>query len=111
MTTSKSADLTHPGGVTAAAPDADCSSDREQSGARKDRTSRKVPPVTDLARLEVLRARLEGVLADPETSPRDLAAVSREYRMVLAQLAERAPADESSALDEIAARRAQRGAS
>ncbi len=66
---------------------------------------------TDLARLTALRDRLEAVLADPTTSPRDLASVSREYRMVLAQLAERPPAHESSALDEIAARRAQRGAS
>ena len=66
---------------------------------------------TDLDRLTVLRGRLEAVLADPTTSPRDLASVSREYRQTLVQLGELAPADESSALDEIAARRAKRGAS
>jgi len=66
---------------------------------------------TDLDRLTALRARLEAVLADPTTSARDLASVSREYRQTLVQLGELAPADESSALDEIAARRAKRGAS
>jgi hypothetical protein len=63
------------------------------------------------ARLEALRDRLAGVLEDPATSPRDLAAVSREYRMTLAKLAELAPAEAGSPLDEIAARRAKRGAS
>jgi hypothetical protein len=62
------------------------------------------------ARLEALRARLETVLNDPATSPRDLAAVSREYRMTIAKLAELAPAEAGSPLDEIAQRRKKRGA-
>lgn len=68
-------------------------------------------PGTDLDRLEALRGRLEAVLADSGTSARDLAAVSREYRQTLVQLAELGPAAAGSALDEIAERRAQRGAS
>lgn len=67
-------------------------------------------PDDERTRLEALRARLEGVLNDPATTPRDLAAVSREYRMTLAKLAELAPAAAGSALDEIAARRKKRGA-
>lgn len=65
---------------------------------------------TDRDRLQALRARLEGVIANPETSPRDLAGVAREYRQVLAALAESAPSSGASKLDEIAARRKQRGA-
>lgn len=64
----------------------------------------------DHERLTALRARLEGVIADPDTSPRDLAGVAREYRQVLAALAEAAPSSGTSKLDEIAARRKQRGA-
>lgn len=63
------------------------------------------------ARLEALRDRLEAVLADPGTVPRDLASVSREYRMTLDKLAEMKPSTGTSALDEIAARRQNRGAS
>ncbi|MBB2772328.1 UNVERIFIED_ORG: hypothetical protein GGE11_003253 [Mycolicibacterium obuense] len=48
------------------------------------------------------------MLNDPETSVRDLAAVSREYRMTVAALAGLAPAAGSSKLDEIAARRRKR---
>lgn len=66
--------------------------------------------MSDRDRLEALRSRLEGVLDDPETSARDLAAVSREYRQVIDALAVLAPADASSRLDEIAARRRKRGA-
>lgn len=62
-------------------------------------------------RLTALRDRLEAVVRDPATSPRDLAAVSREYRQTLARLAEMAPATAGSPLDEIARRRTQRGAS
>ncbi len=65
-------------------------------------------PGTDVERLTALRARLEAVMADPGTSARDLAAVSREYRQTLVQLAEVAPSPAGSALDEIAARRVQR---
>jgi hypothetical protein len=65
---------------------------------------------TEKDRLEALRARLEGVLNDPATSARDLAAVSREYRMTVAKLAELAPAAPGSRLDEIARRRKKRGA-
>lgn len=67
-------------------------------------------PRTDRARLEDLRDLLEGVLNAPETSPRDLATVSREYRLTVAALATIAPAAGTSKLDEIAARRRSRGA-
>ena len=60
--------------------------------------------------LEAVGARLRAVLDDPDTSPRDLAVVAREYRMYLAKLAEAAPRSQGSALDEIAARRSKRGA-
>ena len=66
---------------------------------------------TDLDRLTALRGRLEAVLADPTTSARDLASVSREYRQTLVQLGELAPSEATSPADEIAARRAKRGAS
>ncbi len=65
---------------------------------------------TDRERLEALRERLEGVISDPATSPRDLATVAREYRILVHKLSELRPA-ERSALDEIAARRAQRRSS
>ncbi len=68
-------------------------------------------PSSDRTRLEALRDRLEAVLSDPATSPRDLAAVSREYRQTVAALAQMRPAEGVSKLDEIAARRRQRGAS
>ena len=68
------------------------------------------PPPDDRARLEALRDRLGGVLNDPNTSPRDLAAVSREYRHTVAALASMRPAAGTSKLDEIAARRRKRGA-
>lgn len=69
-------------------------------------------PPDDIARLEALRARLEAVLNAPETTPRDLATVAREYRILVTKLAETAPvAGKSSPLDEIAAaRRNRRGA-
>ena len=66
--------------------------------------------MTDRDRLEALRSRLEGVLSDAETSARDLASVSREYRQVIDALAVIAPADATSRLDEIAARRRKRRA-
>jgi hypothetical protein len=65
---------------------------------------------TDRTRLEALRDLLEGVLNDPETAPRDLATVSREYRMTVSALAGLGPAAGTSKLDEIAARRRKRGA-
>lgn len=67
--------------------------------------------MTDVERLTALRGRLEGVLNDPETAPRDLAAVSREYRLLVAQLADIADPAAGSALDEIWSRRVLRGAS
>jgi hypothetical protein len=73
------------------------------------RTAKK-PPLTDQARLEALRGRLEAILADPETSPRDVATVSREYRMIIESLAAVTPVPGSSRLDEISARRRRRGA-
>ena len=66
--------------------------------------------MTDQERLTALRSRLEGALNDPETSPRDLAALSREYRQLVAQLAGISLPASGSALDEIAARRMHRGA-
>jgi hypothetical protein len=67
---------------------------------------------SDQARLEALRDRLEAILGDPGTSPRDMAVVSREYRQTVAALAALAPTSaESTRLDEIAARRRKRGAS
>lgn len=65
---------------------------------------------TDRARLEALRDQLEQVIGNPETSARDLAAVSREYRQTIAALAAMTPLTATSALDEIAERRRQRGA-
>jgi hypothetical protein len=64
--------------------------------------------ISDRDRLEALRSRLEGVLSDPETPARDLASCSREYRQVLDALAKWAPADATSRVDEIAARRKRR---
>lgn len=64
----------------------------------------------DRARLEALRDRLAAVIADPETAPRDLASLGREYRQTIAVLAATAPAARTSKLDEIAARRRKRGA-
>ena len=71
----------------------------------------ETPPQDDRARLEALRDRLQAVLDDPETAPRDLASVSREYRQTVSALAQMRPADGVSKLDEIAARRRKRGAS
>lgn len=64
----------------------------------------------DRARLEALRDLLEAVVKDPETSARDLATVSREYRLTVAALAALGPAAGTSKLDEIAERRRKRGA-
>ena len=66
--------------------------------------------ISDRVRLKALRDLLEAVLKDTETSARDLATVSREYRMTVAALAASAPAPGNSKLDEIAARRRKRGA-
>lgn len=75
------------------------------------RTHRQEDTVTDARTdLEAVGARLRAVLDDPQTSPRDLAAVAREYRMYLATLADNKPRPQSSPLDEIAARRVKRGA-
>jgi hypothetical protein len=66
--------------------------------------------INDRSRLEALRSRLEKAMNDPETTPRDLAAVSREYRQTLAALAAIAPPAKGTKLDEIAQRRRKRGA-
>lgn len=66
---------------------------------------------TDKDRLEALRGRIEGVLEDPSTTPRDLATCAREYRLLLAALSEQSGTVAGSPLDEIAKRRAERGAS
>ncbi|MGV0993422.1 MAG: hypothetical protein ACOYB7_14340 [Mycobacterium sp.] len=60
--------------------------------------------------MEALRDRLQGILDNPETSARDLATVSREYRLTLAALAELAPPAAGTKLDELRVRREQRGA-
>lgn len=65
--------------------------------------------LTRRARLVILRDRLEDVLAG-EIPVRDFAALSREYRACLADLAALPDAREVSAADEIAERRAQRKA-
>lgn len=96
-----------PGGDTPRRTPAAVSRHRDQSGV----PNTPGPADGDVARLRALRDRLEGVLRDLATSPRDLAAVAREYRQVLAALAELAPGPGASALDEIAARRSKRGAS
>jgi hypothetical protein len=74
--------------------------------ARTTRTTQ----TTDRARLEAVRAHLERVLNDPEVTPRELAVVSREYRLTLEALAAMAPPAATSKLDEISARRRRRGA-
>lgn len=74
------------------------------------RASRKLKPATDRARLEALRDRLEAIVSDPKTSPRDVIAASREYRITVAALGQSAPAAAGSKLDEIAARRRRRAA-
>jgi hypothetical protein len=66
---------------------------------------RKRYPDTDHGRLEQLRDRLQAIVNSPETSPRDVVAASREYRIVVAALAQTAPAAATSKLDEIAERR------
>lgn len=71
---------------------------------------RRRRPTTDRGRLEQLRDRLEAIVNSPETSPRDVIAASREYRIVVAALAASAPAVVPSKLDEIAERRRKRGA-
>ncbi len=65
--------------------------------------------ITDRQRLEAYRSRLEGALDDPETSPRDIAQLSRELRQLVETLAKLAPVDAVSRVDEIAARRRNRG--
>lgn len=62
---------------------------------------------TDLrAELEETRDRLKGLLA--EASPRDAAALARELRMTLKDLAELAGPAKGSTVDALAARRAAR---
>jgi hypothetical protein len=65
----------------------------------------------DRARLEALRGLLEAILNDPETPPRDVATVAREYRQTLSALGQLAPPAAGTKLDEIAQRRRKRGAS
>lgn len=68
----------------------------------------KPPAGSDLARLTAARDRLEAVLHDPNTSPRDLATVSREYRLLVEKIGALSPSSASSPLDEIAAKRSKR---
>ena len=69
------------------------------------------PAQDDRTRLEALRDRLQRILDDVETPPRDVAAVSREYRQTLTALAQLGPPAAGTALDELRARRRSRGAS
>ena len=63
---------------------------------------------TRLDRLNVLRDTLESSIANCE-SLRDLAALSREYRAVMAEIEQLRPAEKKGdAVDEIAQRRAAR---
>lgn len=63
-----------------------------------------------ITRLRATRDRLRAALESCE-SARDLAALSREYRLTLAELDELSPtAEEVSALDEISERRTARAA-
>jgi hypothetical protein len=101
MTPRKTGGAIAPGGARSAVPG--------DIGINTRVESPKDGTVTDRARLEALRSRLEGVLDDAATSPRDVAAVSREYRQTLDALAKLAPADAVSLADEIAARRRKRG--
>ena len=75
--------------------------------------SRRRRPTTDRGRLEQLRDRLQEIVNNPETSARDVVSASREYRIVVAALAQTAAptARSASKVDEIAARRRLRGAS
>ena len=83
---------------------------RENSGDPKLPQDNETTSDADRARLEALRDHLEAVIRSPDTTPRDLAAVSREYRQTIAALAALAPGVGTSKLDEIAARRRRRGA-
>ena len=65
----------------------------------------------DRTRLVALRGLLEAILNDPETPPRDMASVSREYRQCLTALGQLAPAAAGTPLDELRARRRKRGTS
>lgn len=72
--------------------------------------TRSAAPKSRLDRLIALRNRLEQGLSG-EVPVRDLAALSREYRATLAEIAELSPEKKASdPVDEIAKRRAARGA-
>lgn len=87
----------------------DSASPEAQEGPQRP-PDQPIATVDDKRRLETVRQRLEDVLNDSATTPRDLASVSREYRLVLASLADHAPSTGVSPADEIAARRRARGA-
>lgn len=57
-----------------------------------------------LARLVATRDQLAAALAD-DPAPRDLPALSREYRMVLAEIADLSTSEEVDIVDQLAARR------
>lgn len=65
-------------------------------------------PDADLARLAALRDRLEAALAD-EPGPRDLPALSREYRTLLAHMRELHTPEETDVVDQLAKRRDAKG--
>lgn len=75
-----------------------------------DATQREVTG-SRLDRLKTLRRLIEGTIADGGIPVRDLAALSREYRAVLAEIDELSPPkQEGDVVDEIAQRRAARRA-
>lgn len=65
---------------------------------------------SDIDRLTALRDRLQEVLDDKGTSPRDLASVSREFRLLLETIDKARPSSGTTKLDEIAAKRKKREA-
>lgn len=62
----------------------------------------------DLTRLKAVRDRLDAVLKEPETSARDLATCSREYRLLLTDIRAQSGNTKGSVVDEISKRRAKR---
>lgn len=84
---------------------------RKAAAARR-KPAVKRRPQTDRQRLEALRDRLEKVISDPATTPRDAVGASRELRQILVTLAAMpsAAAGPKSPIDQIAERRRRRGA-
>lgn len=67
------------------------------------------PPVDELPDLEAVASLMAQRLASPETPPSAVAALAREYRATLAEIEKSRPKAKDG-IDEIAERRARRGA-